>query len=41
MELHGWSRSKVYTTKTRALHWLRKRLLNRVGPTDIEAWLGD
>ena len=27
MARHGWSRSKVYTTKFRALAWLRERLI--------------
>ena len=27
MARHGWSRSKVYTTKFRALAWLRERLV--------------
>ena len=27
MACHGWSRSKVYTTKFRALAWLRERLI--------------
>jgi RNA polymerase sigma factor (sigma-70 family) len=41
IELHGWSRNKVYVTKLRALRWLKERLLERVGPTGIDAWLGD
>jgi len=41
MELHGWSRSKVDVTKLRALAWLKARLLETVGPSHIEAWLGD
>lgn len=41
MVLYDWSRSKADTTKHRALSWLRSRLLEIVGPTDIDAWLGD
>lgn len=41
MELYGWSRNKVYVTKFRAFAWLKTRLLEQVGPTNIEAWLGD
>ncbi len=38
MELFDWSRSKVYTTKHRALHWLRDRLMRRHEPTAVAAW---
>lgn len=38
MELFNWSRSKVYTTKHRALHWLKDRLLRRHEPATVAAW---
>lgn len=41
MELYDWSQSKVYVTKHRAFQWLKEHLLETIGPTDIEAWLGD
>lgn len=41
MELYGWSQSKANTTKHRAFKWLKTRLLEIVGPTDMAAWLGD
>ena len=35
MARHGWSRSKVYTTKFRALAWLRERLIASHPTTDM------
>ena len=40
MELYDWSQSKVYVTKYRAFQWLKDHLLETIGPTDVEAWLG-
>lgn len=39
MELYEWSQSKVYTTKFRALAWLKGHLLDRHGTDSIQDWL--
>ena len=39
MELYGWSASKFYTTKHRALRWLRDRLMTLYGPDVATRWL--
>lgn len=39
MELYEWSKSKVYTTKFRAISWLRTHLSERYGQSAVDAWL--
>lgn len=38
-QLYGWSMSKVYVTKLRALAWLRQRFVERYGSEAIRDWL--
>ena len=39
MEMCEWTRGQLYTKKSRALDWLRKRLLDRYGASVIAGWL--